>query len=258
MKRTSHISEAVAARKGQTDIPLYQQIYKQLRSGIQNGHYQVESCFPTEAQLSIQYGVSRHTVREATRRLVEEGLISKQAGSGTVVRSAQPITPYVSTVGTFQDALAYNDTTRLEVLSTRREEASTDLAESLHCDVGSVWIALTAMRHPCNQVGPMSYSHVYLRPEFASIIASLHGEHPSIYHLLQTQCAVTVESFRQRIEATLMPDEGLKLLQLPSGSPALHVVRSYYDEKDFLIAASINWYIPSRFHMETSWKRKDV
>src|SRR5690606_5248601 len=121
---------------------------------IQSGTYAVHSSFPTEAQLSAQHGVSRHTVREATRRLVEEGLITKQPGAGTVVRATQPAVPFVSTVGTFQDDMAYSDSTRLEVLGSRRCEADATLAEALRCDEGSVWMELTAMRHPSGQVSP--------------------------------------------------------------------------------------------------------
>lgn len=248
---------ATAARSTPAGGPLYQQLHQQLRAAIQSGQYAVHSSFPTEAQLSAQYGVSRHTVREATRRLVEEGLISKQPGAGTVVRATQPVAPYVSTVGTFQDAMVYSDTTRLEVLASRRHEADAALAEALRCDVGSVWIELTAMRHPAGQVSPMSYSRIYLRPAFAEIMAHLHGDHPSIYTLLHSHCGAAVDGFRQRIDATLMPDEGLALLQLPAGHPALHVLRAYYDAQDQLLAASVNWYIPARFRMETTWRRED-
>lgn len=237
-----------------TNGPLYLQLYQQLRGAIHSGQYAVHSTFPTEAQLSTQYGVSRHTVREATRRLVEEGLISKQPGAGTVVRANQPVAPYVSTVGSFQDALVYSDTTRLEVLASHRHEANPELAEALRCEVGSVWIELTAMRHPAGQISPMSYSRIYLRPAFAEIMVHLHGEHPSIYTLLHSLCGATVASFRQRIEATLMPEEALTLLQLPAGNPALHVLRAYYDAQDQLLAASVNWYIPARFRMETAWR----
>lgn len=237
--------------------PLYLQLYQQLRADIREGLYAVDSSFPTEAQLCEQYGVSRHTVREATRKLVEEGLISKQAGTGTVVRAAQP-TPYVSTMGTFEGAMEYNNTTRLEVLSSQREEVSPELADAIRCPAGSVWIAITSIRHPKGQVNPMSYTRVYLRPAFAELMVHLHGDHPSVYTLLERLFRVEIHSIRQRIEASLMPQAAIDLLQLPPGSPALHVQRCYYDAQDTLLAASINWFIPSRFRMEASFLRQDI
>lgn len=253
-----HTATRTAKRPVAADGPLYQQLYQQLCAAIQNGQYPVHSSFPTEVQLCAQYGVSRHTVREATRRMVEEGLISKQPGAGSVVRATQPVVPYVLTSeSTFQDAMTYGDSTRLEVLASQRKEADAALAAILHCPQRSVWMELTAMRHPTGQVSPMSYSQIYLRPAFAEIIAHLHGDHPSIYTLLKTLCGVEADSIRQRIEADLMPDPALHLLRLPAGSPALHVVRAYYDIQDQLLAASVNWYIPARFRMETTWRRED-
>ena len=243
-------------RISDSEGPLYLQLYQQLRTDIQSGLYPVNSSFPTEAQLCEQYGVSRYTVREATRKLAEEGLINKQAGAGTVVRATQP-TPFVSTVGTFEAAMEYNNTTRLEVLNSQRAEATNELADALRCSKDSVWIAITAMRHPAGQINPMSYTRIYLRPAFAELMVHLHGDHPSVYTLLQKLFSVEVHCIRQRIEATLMPQPAIDLLKLPEGHPALHVQRSYYDAKDELLAASMNWYIPSRFRMETSFLRQD-
>lgn len=236
--------------------PLYLQLYQQLRINIQSGLYPVDSSFPTEAQLCEQYRLSRYTVREATRKLAEEGLISKKAGVGTIVRATQP-TPFVSTVGTFEGAMEYNNTTRLEVLNSQRSEASIDLAEALRCPIGSVWIAITAMRHPAGQINPMSYTQIYLRPAFAELMVHLHGDHPSVYTLLQKLFGIEVQCIRQRIEASLMPQPAIDLLKLPAGNPALHVQRCYYDAKGELLAASMNWYIPSRFRMETSFLRHE-
>ncbi|MFM7011453.1 MAG: GntR family transcriptional regulator [Betaproteobacteria bacterium] len=256
MKPTTASNLTSLARTSGVEGPLYLQLYQQLRIDIREGLYPVRSGFPTEAQLSKQYGVSRHTVREATRKLAEEGLISKQAGSGTVVLASQPA-PYVSKLGTFEGAMEYNNTTRLEVLSTQREEASPELADAIRCPIGSVWIAITCMRHPAGQVNPISYSRVYLRPAFAELVVHLHGDHPSVYSLLQQLFGVEVHSIRQRIEATLMPQDAAELLQLPQGNPALHVQRCYCDDQNAVLAASLNWYVPTRFRMEASFLRQE-
>lgn len=244
-------------RSSSAAAPLYLQLYQQLREAICQGHYAVHSSFPTEAQLCEHYGVSRHTVREATRRLVDEGLISKQPGTGTTVRATEPAKPYVSTVGSYQGVMEYNDTTRLQVLHSQRCEADASLASALRCETGSIWVELIAMRHPAGQDNPMSYSRIYLRPAFAEIMAHLHGDHPSVYTLLQQLFGVQVHGIRQRIEAALMPPEAVELLGVAATSPALHLQRCYYDADDAPLAASINWYLPARFRMETTWRRED-
>jgi len=58
-----------------------QQIEAQLREAILSGVFHEGSRLPSETTLSAQFKVSRGTVREALRGLVETGLISKVAGA---------------------------------------------------------------------------------------------------------------------------------------------------------------------------------
>jgi hypothetical protein len=72
-----------------------------------------------------------------------------------VVRATQPVVPYVLTSeSTFRDAMTYGDSTRLEVLASQRKEADAALAAILHCPQRSVWMELTAMRHPRDRSVP--------------------------------------------------------------------------------------------------------
>jgi len=236
-------------------LPRYARVHQSLLTDICSGKYPVGSRLPTEEELGKIHGVSRHTVREATRRLVDSGLISRHTSIGTVVRATQPATPYVSALGSLKGVLDYNNTTRLEVLGGRRMHADAATAAELRCETGSEWVELLAMRHPSGQVAPMSYTHVYLRPEFAGIEDHLQGDHLSIYALLQKLYGQEVASVIQRIEATLMPPEGARLLHLDAGSPALRMLRCYYDAQERLMAASVNHYIADRFQLVTSWNK---
>ncbi len=65
--------------------PRYEAIYRQLVSDIRDGHYPVGGKLPPELELCTTFGASRHTVREAVRRLTEQGLIARRAGAGTIV-----------------------------------------------------------------------------------------------------------------------------------------------------------------------------
>lgn len=245
-------ASATAAAEG---LPRYAQVHQSLLADIRSGKYPVGSRLPTEEALGQLYGVSRHTVREATRKLVDGGLISRHPSVGTLVRATEPATPYVSALGSFKGLLDYNNTTRLEVLAAQRVVADADMAQALRCEPGSEWVELLAMRHPSGQVAPMSYTKVYLRPSFSGIQDHLTGDHLSIYALLSKLYGQDVVSVVQRIEACLMPPEAAKLLHLPMGSPALRMLRCYHDANDWLLAASVNHYIADRFQLVTSWHK---
>jgi DNA-binding FadR family transcriptional regulator len=68
------------------NVSLSAQIVDQLRERIANGEYPVGSRLPTELELSRIFGVSRNSVREATRSLVYSGLLVARAGDGTYVQ----------------------------------------------------------------------------------------------------------------------------------------------------------------------------
>ncbi|MFV0309654.1 MAG: GntR family transcriptional regulator [Desertimonas sp.] len=67
-------------------LPLWAQLLAILRSRIDAGRY--DDGFPTDEQLSAEFELSRHTVRDAVRRLQDEGLLTRRRGVGTTVRRA--------------------------------------------------------------------------------------------------------------------------------------------------------------------------
>lgn len=65
--------------------PLSHQLMEILRDSILKGNYRAGQSFFTEKEIAQKYGVSRTTVREATSRLVYEGLLRRERGKGTFV-----------------------------------------------------------------------------------------------------------------------------------------------------------------------------
>lgn len=65
---------------------LYQQIADQLRAMIDRGEVPPGGTLPPERELSIRFGVSRTSVREALIALEVIGLVVVRGGSGVVVR----------------------------------------------------------------------------------------------------------------------------------------------------------------------------
>ena len=64
-------------------LPLWAQVLGDLRRRLARGEFRLR--FPGDHELTEQYGVSRHTVREAVRRLQDEGVLERGRGRGTFV-----------------------------------------------------------------------------------------------------------------------------------------------------------------------------
>ena len=65
--------------------PLYVQVADELRRRVEDGRWPEGTCVPAIERLMAEFGVSRVTIRDAIRRLSEEGLLSPQRGRGTLV-----------------------------------------------------------------------------------------------------------------------------------------------------------------------------
>ena len=66
-------------------IPLYAQAEELLRKMIKEPAYLEGKLLPNEIDMAKQLGISRNTLRQATNKLVYEGLILRKKGVGTIV-----------------------------------------------------------------------------------------------------------------------------------------------------------------------------
>jgi GntR family transcriptional regulator len=65
-------------------MPLWAQVLDDMRGRLASGEF--ADGLPAERELIAQYDVSRHTMRDAMRRLHTEGLINRERGRGTFIR----------------------------------------------------------------------------------------------------------------------------------------------------------------------------
>ena len=242
-----------AAMNDRGSQPLYVWLRECLRTDITAGKYPAGSLLPSEIELSKAYGVSRHTVREATRKLADSGLISRRAGVGTVVRAETRPSRYAAGLGTMQEVRDFINTTRLENLSMTAMKADAEMAARLECEPGSEWLEINAIRHVVGQTTPIATAHLFLRAEFRRIKDRLRGFHPNVYDLIQNEFGEEIVTVRQEIEALLMPPATAKLLGAKPRSPALLQRRFYIGKNNRLLAVSSNTFAADRFRMVTSW-----
>lgn len=68
-------------------VPVYIQIHDQLKHEIEKGVWKIGARLPSERELSLRFGVSRMTLRQAIQTLSDEGILERKIGSGTYVAS---------------------------------------------------------------------------------------------------------------------------------------------------------------------------
>ena len=120
------------------DLARYKELRDILVEEIATGKHAVGGKFPTDYELCDRFKVSRHTVREALRGLQDQGLLSRQAGSGTTVLASAPATLYTQTVGSADRICRITPPTRGSIASMKGlvTVLRQTLADTLGCDAG--------------------------------------------------------------------------------------------------------------------------
>lgn len=240
---------------GKVSRKRYEEVAEALLAEIRSGRLAVGSTLPGELELVGQFGVSRHTIREALRRLEDLGLIGRHQGVGTVVRSRHSTESYVQAVRTPAEMLQYPEHSRLVVVGTDQVRASRALARLLDCPVGMNWAVIRCVRRLKGTRVPMCWSDVYVLPEYAGIAEVIGRRRGPVYELISRRFGETIESVDIDIIARTVPEGIAEALGVEPGSPSLTVVRRYRGEGRRLFEVSVSEHPGDRYTYSLQLRR---
>jgi DNA-binding GntR family transcriptional regulator len=228
----------------------YQQLADALATEIRVGRIGVGDLLPTEAELTRQFDVSRHTVREALRVLRSQGLITSRQGLGSRVRSASPIT-------SVDDLLEFALATHLEQVKVEDVVADAGLAEELGGQPGRRWVRITGLRVANDDdATPICGAELYLDPALASV-RDLHrlSQQVALFRKVEAELRQNVE-VEQEIAVASIPVEWAESLSCEPGAEALRVVRTYVDRRGRPFMVAINLHPADRYQHRTVLRRR--
>ncbi|MCP4419391.1 MAG: PLP-dependent aminotransferase family protein, partial [Chloroflexi bacterium] len=75
----------------QSQVPLYMQLYHQIRQAILCGAFGLQRRLPASRQLGVELGVARVTVAQAYDQLAAEGFVVRRSGAGTFINPRLPL-----------------------------------------------------------------------------------------------------------------------------------------------------------------------
>lgn len=219
---------------------------------IASDRYPVGSLLPAELDLCTQFDVSRHTMREAIRRLLERGLVTRQRGIGTTVRANRVDDKYVQNTATITDLPRYVEETRL--VTTQADDVIADeaLAATLKCPPGQRWVKVTGYRHADKGKLPIALTDIYISASYGGIRKLIGTMKVPVYTLLEKQYCLTIVEVQQEISATIIGAADAKRLSVKPGSAGLVVTRRYLSDNDHTIEVAVNLHPADRFSYSMS------
>ncbi len=232
--------------------PQYLLVAQRLMADIQSGRYPVGSFLPTEMELCAQFGVSRHTVREAVRQLQERGLVLRQRGVGTQVKASRSEGRYVQSTATLVDLQQYAEDTRLVTSEAEDVIADAALAQLLQCAPGQRWLKVTGYRYAGDNPLPIAFTQIYIHAAYSSIRALIGTQKVPVHTLIESQWGVRIHEVAQEIDAVTLDAAAAARLQVEPGSAGLLVTRRYLGPQGRPIEVAVNLHPADRFSYRMS------
>jgi GntR family transcriptional regulator len=199
-------------------LPLYHEIYHDLKRRIVTATYAPGTALPTERRLSEEFGVSLITIRRALEELRLDGLIERRQGIGSFVRDRPR--NVVVTMSRFTPDVRSG---RLRLVRTLLKDdtvlASPEVAEKLAVQPGSVLRHL--VRLDSEGGSPLSIDEAFIPPTWAASITPEVAASPSFLFLWQERAGLVLAQAESEISVQTAGKSDQALLQIGPDAPLL-------------------------------------
>ena len=233
-------------------LPRSLHVEQVLRQRLQR-EYPPGSRFPSEPDLTREFGVSRTLVRGVLARLTREGLIRREAKRGTFVsaRRGRARGPELSDL--MERLLDWGPDTVVKVLGTNTTLGALDVKARLRLPAAA---PLVVIRRLVLQRGtPVSYTVSFLPYELGSRLTTAELERHPIAALLPSRHATPIRDAVQTIEPVVADVEVAGQLGVPVGSPLLLVERDFLGRRGVPVYHSRAFYRSDRYKFDVALRR---
>ena len=207
---------------------------------------------PGERLLEETYGVSRITVRRAIGDLVAAGKLRRVRGKGTFVAP----NPLVSRLhlASFSDEMGAQDVTASsKILTSGRSSAPEDAAIFFDTPANAEHIHLRRLRLGDGE--PYSIDDGWYNSTFAPSLLE-NDIYNSVYAILDSVFDVPITDADQTVSAISADADTAPLLDVPVGTPLLHIVR-YSRSGDRPVEWCSSVYRTDRYRLTTRVAREN-
>lgn len=222
---------------------LVDEVRDKLRDTLVHGVYLPGAQLPPENELGEMFRVSRITLREAVRGLVEEGYLSRQHGLGTFVTQKPKLRHNLDVnFGVTQLIRNIGMTPGNQDVSSREEPAEASIAKSLNLKAGDPVVRFERLRTADGS--PIVYSVEYIPAHLlrsgAERVRTLAG---SLYELL-AKLGEPVHYGIASLKPTVADAAMAQRLNIKKHTPLLCLEQVDYRADDQPLLVSVEWYRP--------------
>ncbi|MDQ6649751.1 MAG: GntR family transcriptional regulator [Actinomycetota bacterium] len=212
--------QAARALRRSATAPLWVQLQADLRTRLERAEF--AAGFPGEHALRAEYGVSRHTVREALRGLRSEGLVTAARGRPPRAEPARFTQPLGALASLFSSVEASG---AQQVSVVRRLDIHADgvVAARLGLEESTPLLHLERLRLADGE--PLALDRAWLPAAVAAPLLQADFTHTSLYNELATRCGVSLTGSQEQVSAVTPTAQERELLGLGPRAALLAIDR---------------------------------
>jgi GntR family transcriptional regulator len=200
---------------------------------------------PKEVELSNLLGVSRNTIRQATNKLENEGLLVRKKGVGSKAAPKKPLYTGLDHWYSFTNEMRERGIEVLNLsLEVRWVQADKKLAAFFNIEEGRKVLKLSKLKGTKEGLQPIVYFESYFHPRIG--VDEQDDFNIPLYAMLEKKYGVRVVKSSENISA-LMAGKMAKRLQIKPEDPILYRERFVMDAGDRPIEYNTGYYRSDRF-----------
>lgn len=228
-------------------MPYYLQIYNELHKKIITKVYVPGQLIPSENELSDEFNVTRATIRNAIKKLQNEGFVYTEKGKGTFVSSPKIEQSLFKFYSFGRDYSNMNIQSKLiKVIDCTDAE----IRNIFNLTDNSLIKQIVRVRKIDNS--PVIIETSYIPANFVPGIEEFDLENSSIYDLLEQHYGFHILKAKEYLDTCISDSYHSKLLEIQKGNPVFVTERTTYntDQKPIEFRKSIIRSDKFRFSVE--------
>ena len=223
----------------------------ELLDEITSAQLQPGTKLPSEGQLAKRFNVSRATVRDAVRGLVEAGYVTRRRGSGSYVterrRMPHGLDATLSYLAMIESAGAHAG---MRILEAAFEPCRQDDAP-LQLDPGDAVLAVERVRTADDQ--PVIYSLDRIPARLLRTDLDLQNLDPSLFALLSSS-GHAADHATATLRAVASTSQTAKVLGVRRGKPLLYIEEVDFARDGTPVMMSREWHVSEAFDVRINRK----
>lgn len=219
-------------------VPLYCQLAESIEEKINDGTWKQGTKIPSERELSVLYGMSRITVRNAIDELARQGKLEKVQGKGTFVLSKSIIQNLGNVYSFSKEMEKQGKISSTKLIQKNFMKADKKLADHLGVNEGEPIVCIERLRCADNDV-PIMIERTYFVLEAYNFVLNIDLEKESLYKSLENKYGVIINKAIETFKACELNPLECKQLHCAKNQYGLLVKRTSYSNDRIVCYSTI-------------------